>query len=125
MIAPRFRASLLLAAVFIAGLLAGAGGVALAWRRPPMGPPPSPQAIARRLGAHLDLTPVQRAAVARVLDEGRPAADSLWAACGPGMRALRDATNDRIAALLTPSQRAEFARLRARAERGAPPAAPP
>lgn len=113
----RLRALGLLAAVFVAGALAGAAAVQL-WpesgRPDPGGPPPGafrgipgelPPPIRR-----LDLTEDQRERIRTILQEARPRSDSILRVALPRLRAIADSVRAEIWAVLTPAQRERLAR---------------
>jgi Spy/CpxP family protein refolding chaperone len=112
MTTPRRNAVVLLIAVFVAGLVVGVGGVA----------------IAERVGIHvlsheqhrgyldflsqrLDLTPAQRDSVRSILERHRPTMDSMRAAVAPPFETLRKQIRSEIRAQLTPEQQLKFADL--------------
>lgn len=89
---------------FLMGQLRRPGGFA-AW---------GTRLLASDLKRHLDLTPQQEAEVERILAESRAESIALHREMRPRVRAILDRTHARISAVLTPTQRAEFERFRAR-----------
>jgi hypothetical protein len=70
--------------------------------------PPGPAAMAERLTLELDLTDDQSRAVRQILDERWDALATIFARVDPEAEAIRRSANDRIRALLQPSQRERF-----------------
>jgi Spy/CpxP family protein refolding chaperone len=65
-----------------------------------------------RLLAELDLNAEQRVRVDSVLERRRREMEAFWDTTGPRVREIVDTTRAEIRLLLTPSQRAEYDRLR-------------
>ena len=114
MMASRGRAAALLAAVFIAGMLVGAGVFALT-RGGPGGPHPRRDFV-ERLSHDLDLTPAQRDSVAAILQRRRTSMDSLWREVGPRVETLRVTVRSEIRSQLTPDQQRKFAEMNKRSD---------
>jgi len=70
--------------------------------------------VAADLKHRLDLTPAQETQIDRILSESRTEAVALHREVLPRMLALLDRTHARISVVLTPAQRVEFERFRAR-----------
>jgi hypothetical protein len=124
MMSSRTRAAVLLGAMFLLGLVVGFFGGRLL-HRGPFGPrpgPPTPTAMANRLGRRLNLRPEQRDSVRAILERHRPAMDSLWGDFRPRIRAVEETVQQEITAQLDPGQREKFAQLRRRFERMRPAA---
>lgn len=107
----------LLAAVFIAGGLAGWGGREAAERddRGPGGRR-GPDALVAYLTRELDLSAVQRDSVRAVIARHRPETDALWAQVRPRFDSIKARMRSEIDALLTPEQRTRHQQLIERAE---------
>ena len=124
--ASRGRAAALLIAVFVAGLLVGAGGVALSHgafvtQRRHHGP----DEFVQHLTHDLALDAAQQDSVRAILDRSRPAMDSLRREMSPRFETLQRTVRSEIQTHLTPDQQRKFTemtkRLEAkRAEREAP-----
>ena len=114
----KLAAVTLLAAVFLAGGLAGWGGRAVA-ERGDHGEGPrrrGPDAVVAYLSKELDLTPVQRDSVRAIITRHRPETDSLWAQVRPRFDAIKARMRSEIDAVLTPEQRARHQQLIDKAE---------
>jgi hypothetical protein len=101
--------------------LGAAAGVAadrlvLRDRERPRGPP-SPEAVLERMRRDLGLTDAQAREVRGVLDERWRAHGALFERIDPEAEAIRRAADDRIRAVLEPSQRERFERQVAEHER--------
>lgn len=115
------RASLLLLAAFVGGMLVGGGATLLAdrqWRGDHRNAAPRPGYV-DRLTSELGLTSEQRLAVEEILRRHEPRMDSLWRAMrhSPEVEAARQAIRTEIRAQLTPEQQAGYARMLERQER--------
>ena len=115
MMASRGRAAALLAAVFIAGCLVGAGAFALSrgmfgtsHRRH------GPDDFIERLSHDLTLTTAQRDSVRAILTRRRAGMDSLWREVGPRFETLQSSVRSDIRAQLTPDQQRKFAEMNKR-----------
>jgi hypothetical protein len=120
----RGRASLLLIAAFVLGLVVGALGmglyVAQAGGRLPLARAESfPSSMLRRLSRELDLRPDQRERVEAVLQETGQEFSRLRDELRPRFRDIRARSRDRIRALLDREQQADFERLSTEWERRA------
>lgn len=100
----------LLAAVFLAGGLAGWGGREAADRDAGRGRH-GPDAMVAYLGRELDLTTAQRESVRTILTRHRPETEALWAQVRPRFDSIRTRVRAEIDAQLTPEQRAKHQRL--------------
>jgi Spy/CpxP family protein refolding chaperone len=115
---PKLAAVGLLAAVFVAGGLAGWGGRAAAdrdeggMRRGGHGP----DAIVAYLSHELDLNDAQRDSVRAIFERHRPETDSLWAQVRPRFDSIKARMRAEIDAQLTPAQREKHQRLIDKAE---------
>ncbi len=116
----RLVAALVLVAVFVVGLLAGAwGSRAFArgahwrWRG---GPPPAPWASdrERHFMRELGLSPAQQQQVDSILTRRRAQIDGFWNGEGRRLRAIVDSTRAEVRAVLTPEQRERYDRARSR-----------
>src|SRR5216117_1936128 len=101
----------LLAAVFLAGGLAGWGGRE-ATQHDGYGPRGhGPDAIVAYLSRELDLSAAQRDSVRAIFARHRPETDSLWAQVRPRFDSIKARMRAEIDAQLTPAQRAKHQRL--------------
>ncbi len=114
MATPRRNAVLLLIAVFVAGLVVGVGGVAIAERSGVHVLPRAehrPGGYLEFLSHRLHLTPAQRDSVRGILERHRPTMDSMRAAVAPPFETLRKQIRSEIRAQLTPEQQQTFSDL--------------
>ncbi len=105
----------LLAAVFVAGGLAGWGGREAA-ARDDRGPRRGPDALVKYLSRELDLSSAQRDSVRAIIARHRPETDSLWARVRPRFDSIKARMRTEIDAQLTPEQRARHQQLIDQAE---------
>ena len=105
----------LLAAVFVAGGLAGWGGREAA-DRDGRGPGRGPDAMVAYLSRKLDLSPAQRDSVRAIFARHRPETDSLWARVRPRFDSIKARMRTEIDAQLTPEQRTRHQQLIDQAE---------
>jgi Spy/CpxP family protein refolding chaperone len=105
----------LLAAVFLAGGLAGWGGREAA-ERDGRGPRRGPDAMVDYLSRELDLKPAQRDSVRAIFARHRPETDSLWARVRPRFDSIKARMRAEIDAQLTPEQRTRHQQLIDQAE---------
>ena len=107
----------LLAAVFLAGGLAGWGGHEAAERddRGPGGHR-GPDALVAYLTRELKLSTAQRDSVRAIIARHRPETDSLWARVRPRFDSIKARMRAEIDAQLTPEQRTRHQQLIDRAE---------
>jgi len=113
----KLAAVALLAAVFIAGGLAGWGGHEAAERDERGGRGRrGPDAMVAYLGRELDLTPAQRDSVRAIFARHRPETEALWAQVRPRFDSIKARMRAEIDAQLTPDQRERHQRLIERAE---------
>ena len=68
--------------------------------------------IVERLNRELHLTSQQKSAVQQIIDRHRARIDALMTGVRPQIRQELDATNAEIDKILTPDQRAAFAKMR-------------
>ncbi len=115
MTASRGRAAALLIAVFVAGLLVGAGGLALS-RGGFSGPRRhhGPDDFVQHLTHDLALTTAQQDSVRAILSRRRASMDSLWHEVGPRFETLQASVRSDIRAQLTPDQQRKFADMNKR-----------
>ena len=108
----------LLAAVFLAGGLAGWGGREAAGRdgRGEGKGRRGPDAMVALLGRELDLTPAQRDSVKAIFARHRPETEALWARVRPQFDSIKARVRAEIDAQLTPAQRERHQRLVEEAE---------
>lgn len=106
----RWRAASLLVAVFLVGLLTGAGVAAWADRAGHESGrhDRSSAGYLERLQERLDLTAVQQDSIRAILDRYEPSFDSLWRETRPRFETLRSAIRSEIRTHLTPEQRTEY-----------------
>jgi Spy/CpxP family protein refolding chaperone len=113
----KLAAVALLAAVFLAGGLAGWGGHEAAERDDRGGRGRrGPDAMVNYLGRELDLTPAQRDSVRAIFARHRPETEALWARVRPQFDSIKARVRTEIDAQLTPEQRARHQRLIEEAE---------
>jgi len=112
MSSSRSKASLLLAATFVGGLLLGAGAMAL--RGQADGPPRGRRSdwYLGHLQKELDLSASQRDSVRAVLDRYGPRMDSLMQEIRPRLDTLRGGMRTEIERFLDQRQRSEFEKMR-------------
>ena len=121
----------LLAAVFLAGGLAGWGGREAAEREDHGGrggrgeERRGPEKMVAYLSRHLDLSDAQRDSVRAIFARHKPETDSLWARVRPRFDSIKTKMRAEIDAVLTPEQRVRHQQLideaehrKERAERG-------
>ncbi len=113
----KLAAVALLAAVFVAGGLAGWGGHEAAERddRGPGGHR-GPDALVAYLTRELKLSAAQRDSVRAIIARHRPETDSLWARVRPRFDSIKARMRAEIDAQLTPEQRTRHQQLIDRAE---------
>jgi hypothetical protein len=113
MISPKRKATFLLAATFLGGLLVGGGLMALEGRSDdrPRGGRRADWYLAH-LQKELDLTSSQRDSVRAVLDRYGPRMDSLMQEIRPRLDTLRGAMRMEIERFLDQRQRNEFDKMR-------------
>lgn len=115
--ASRGRAAALLIAVFVAGLLAGAGGVALSHgafggSRRHRGP----DDFVQHLTHDLALDKAQQDSVRAILTRRRASMDSLWHEVGPRFETLQASVRSDIRAQLNPDQQRKYADMNKRSD---------
>lgn len=106
----------LLAAVFLAGGLAGWGGHEAAEREGGGGARRGPDAMVKYLSHELDLSDAQRDSVRAIFARHRPETDSLWARVRPRFDSIKTKMRAEIDAVLTPEQRVKHQQLIDQAE---------
>lgn len=106
----------LLAAVFVAGGLAGWGGREAAGRDDRAPRRHTPDAIVDYLSRELKLSAAQRDSVRAIISRHRPEADSLWARVRPQFDSIKARVRREIDAQLTPAQRTLHEQLIEKAE---------
>lgn len=107
------KAYLVITCTFLLGLFLGLIISSLVWRRAqPSGP--NPRAIVDELATELSLSDEQRQQVEKILAETRQQFQDLRKQFRPQMMQIRDSSRERIGALLTPQQKAEFDQLNQR-----------
>jgi len=108
----KLAAVALLAAVFIAGGLAGWGGHEVSDRDGHRGGGRrGPDALVAYLSRELDLSPAQRDSVRAIFARHRPETDALWAQVRPRFDSLKTRLRAEIDAQLTADQRAKHQQL--------------
>jgi len=113
----KLAAVTLLAAVFLAGGLAGWGGHEAVERDEGRGPRRrGPDAMVGYLQRELKLSDAQRDSVRAIFARHRPETDSLWARVRPRFDSIKTRMRAEIDALLTPAQRTLHQQLIERAE---------
>ncbi|MGB7212050.1 MAG: periplasmic heavy metal sensor [Gemmatimonadales bacterium] len=103
----RLGAALLLAAVFVAGAIAG-GALEAAHTLGPRHPPRGPDGFVRHLADELTLSAPQQDSVRAILQRHKPQMDSAWAEMRPRVETLRQTIRSEIAAQLDSTQRVKF-----------------
>lgn len=106
----RWRATLLLIVVFLAGVGVGVAGLRLLGPR--RGGRPTTDRAVEMLGRRLKLRNAQRDSVRAVLERHRPELDSVWGAFRPRFDSLQHTIGKEIEAQLDPDQREKFTQLR-------------
>ena len=113
----KLAAVTLLAAVFLAGGLAGWGGHEAAERDGGRAPRRrGPDAMVDYLSRELKLNTAQRDSVRAIFARHRPETDSLWARVRPRFDSIKTRMRAEIDAMLTPAQRTLHQQLIERAE---------
>lgn len=113
----KLAAVALLAAVFLAGGLAGWGGHEATERDGRGGKGRrGPDAMINHLGRELELTPAQRDSVRAIFARHRPETEALWARVRPQFDSIKARVRTEIDAQLTPAQRERHQRLIEQAE---------
>lgn len=112
----KLAAVTLLAAVFLAGGLAGWGGHEAAERDEGRPRRRGPDAMVEYLSRELSLNDAQRDSVRAIFARHRPETDSLWARVRPRFDSIKTKMRAEIDAVLTPEQRAKHQQLIERAE---------
>jgi hypothetical protein len=100
----------LLAAVFVAGGLAGWGGREAA-ERDTRGPRHGPDALVAYLSRELKLNAAQQDSVRAIIARHRPETDALWAQVRPRFDSIKTRMRAEIDAQLTPEQRTRHRQL--------------
>jgi hypothetical protein len=123
----RWRATLLLIVVFLAGVGVGVAGHRLFGPR--RGGRPTTDRAVEMLGHRLHLRNNQRDSVRAILERHRPELDSVWGTFRPRFDSLQHTIGKEIEAQLDPDQRDRFAELRRefeqrRRDRSPPPPVP-
>lgn len=106
----------LLAAVFVAGGLAGWGGHEAAGRDDGRPRRRGPDAMVAYLARELDLSAEQRDSVRAIFARHRPETDALWAQVRPRFDSIKTRMRAEIDVQLTPAQRLRHQQLIERAE---------
>jgi Spy/CpxP family protein refolding chaperone len=115
----RLQALLLLLAVFVIGVLAGAAFERASGHRP--GPPPDePHGLPPGMRERLDLTAEQTRRIEALLDRNRARTDAVLDEYLPRLRTLTDSMRADVRAVLTAEQQRTFDRL----EKEGPPRTP-
>jgi hypothetical protein len=114
MMASRGRAAALLAAVFVAGLLVGAGAVAFSHGSLGARRRHGSDDFIERLSHDLTLNTAQRDSVRAILSRRRATMDSLWQEVGPRFETLQATVRSDIRAQLNPDQQRKFADMNKR-----------
>jgi len=113
----KLAAVTLLAAVFLAGGLAGWGGREVSGKENDRGRSRrGPDAWVAYLGKELDLSAAQRDSVRAILTRHRPETEALWAQVRPRFDSIKTRVRAEIDAQLTPAQREQHQRLIEKAE---------
>jgi Spy/CpxP family protein refolding chaperone len=113
----KLAAVVLLAAVFLAGGLAGWGGHEAAERDEDRRPRRrGPDAMVEYLTRELELTAAQRDSVRAIFARHRPETDSLWARVRPRFDSIKARMRGEIDSVLTPEQRVRHQQLIEQAE---------
>lgn len=114
----RWKATILVAGVFLLGMVLGAATLYMAesvWgdspagrdRRGPYGPGGDARVVAE-LTRELGLTAEQQAQLVASLEESRAQMNAVYDTVRPQLQQIREAGRDRIRAFLTPEQRERF-----------------
>lgn len=116
----KWIAALIVAGAFVAGVLVGIAATHLLLHRGHRRHMPGRAShfMAERLDRRLDLTDEQEKKVKEIIARRHARMDQVWGSVHPRVRAEIDATNDEIAKILTPEQRAKFEKIKMRAHTG-------
>ena len=111
-----FKAIAGISAIFILGALTGALGTSLVVKHRietlhEKGPPPIKPILMDRLSRHLKLSPEQKIAVAKILEETQQALGELRQNYKPRMREIFSDCSSRIQAQLSPIQQKRFRQI--------------
>jgi len=113
---PRLRLILALGAMFVLGMIAGFGVSKLTG--PHFGRPPGPDQLREHftnfITERLHLTPDQQEKLKPIADDFANQSETLHTQSMNGFSQLADATDNRIEAFLTPDQKVELDKLRAK-----------
>lgn len=102
----------LLAATFLAGLLAGAGTErVIEGRDQSRRGGRSRPGYVERLTSELGLSPTQQDSIRAILERTRPAMEGIWRSVSPRYDSLRAAMQQEIAAVLEPAQSERYQEL--------------
>lgn len=109
----------LLIVTFAAGLLAGAASSRALSAGEPEPPAASRGECTDKRGPHsifeeLDLSPEQRQRIDAIMSRRRARMDTVWQVHGAPIRAAHDSARAEVRQVLTPAQREEYDRIRAR-----------
>lgn len=114
----KLLAALALVITFVVGALVGiAGDRVLLMRRGGMPHYPPAQMIVRHLDRRLHLNDSQRALITEIVQRHEQKIRGLWSGVRPAVRNEIEAANSEIDRVLTPGQRAEFAKMKMRLRR--------
>ena len=105
-------AVLVLLLTFGAGAIAGAAVHHLVFAHREQLAPFAMRAMVNRLDRHLDLTDAQRRQVEEIIRRHHERIDSIWTNARPHVSAELVAANAEIEKVLTPEQRAKYAKMR-------------
>jgi Spy/CpxP family protein refolding chaperone len=116
-------ATIVVVLTFVAGFAVGMFSAHMIMLYGGPGAPPFPaKAMVNRLDRHLDLDDAQRAKVQEIIKRRHARIAATWSSVRPRVSEEIDRANAEIDAVLTPEQRAKFAKMKMRlGRRGSPP----
>ena len=107
----KWLAAIALVVTFLVGVVIGGIGSRVMLMR--HGPHvPSAEFVVKRLDARLHLTDAQRTAVTAIVQRHEDKIRSIWTGVRPAVRTEIEAANAEIDRVLTPEQRATFAKIK-------------
>lgn len=111
-------AALALLITFVAGIVVGlVGDRAIMMRRPPIARYPPARFIVRHLDRRLHLNDQQRTEITAIVQRHEQRIIAIWSGVRPQVRNEIEAANSEINRVLTPEQRAQFAKMKMRLRR--------
>ena len=119
----KWLAALVVVVAFVSGVLVGIAASHFMMRRGHRQHIPKRAAhfMAERLDRRLDLTDEQEKKIEAIIARRHERMEQIWGSVHPRVRAEIDATNNEIAAVLTPEQRVRFEKIKMRVNSGRQP----